>query len=99
MTANLESTELAFADVNDNLRKLRDFMMAMNENISALIERKDSGLYASRAETDMAIQKLDRRVSNLMDLQLRAAFNESTPMASNVSSRPSSKARANGKHY
>jgi ribosome assembly protein YihI (activator of Der GTPase) len=63
--------------MNENMRKLRDFMLTMNENINALLERNDSGLYASRLETDFALQKLDRRVNNLLDLQMRTAFSDS----------------------
>lgn len=69
-----ELIDMGLADVNESVRKLRDFIIAMNENLNALQEKTNE--YSTKKEVEGLNQKFERKINNLMDLQLRNAISD-----------------------
>jgi len=45
-------------------------MLTINESINGLLDREaqQSGLYAVRGDTEQALNKIERKINNLMDI-------------------------------
>ena len=54
-------------------------MLTLNENINGLNDRKEQTpavLYASKQEMEAHVKKLEKRINNLFEMQMRSAFND-----------------------
>ena len=52
--------------MSESVRKLRDFIVALNENLNALQEQSNE--YSTKKEVEDLNQKFERKINNLMDL-------------------------------
>ena len=67
-----DQIDIGLADVSESVRKLKDFIVALNENLNALQEQSNE--YSTKKEVEDLNQKFERKINNLMDLQLRNAI-------------------------
>jgi hypothetical protein len=51
--------------VQESIRKMRDFMITINDNMNALQD------YASKAETEASIKSIERKLNNLFKMQIQ----------------------------
>jgi hypothetical protein len=56
-------------EVQESIRKMRDFMITINDNMNALQD------YASKAETEASIKTLERKLNNLFKMQIQNSLN------------------------
>jgi hypothetical protein len=56
-------------EVQDSIRKMRDFMITINDNILAPQE------YASKAETEASIKSLERKLNNIFKMLIQNSLN------------------------
>ena len=65
-------TERAMSDINENIKKLRDFLLTVNENVDlCLFQENKWKLFATKAETEKAVQDLESKINGLMRIQIK----------------------------
>lgn len=62
-----DQQERAIGEIQDNMRKMHDFLMNMNENINGI-------MYAPKAETENALRNIERKINNLFKMQMKNSF-------------------------
>ena len=65
-------TERAMSDINENIKKLRDFLLTVNENVDlCLFQENKWKLFATKTETEKAVQDLESKINGLMRIQIK----------------------------
>ncbi len=55
---------------NDNVRKLKSFMLSLNEQFNALREKG----FAPNFETESKLNKLEKQIHNLLEISMRQSL-------------------------
>lgn len=69
-----DQQERAIGDMQENMRKMRDFVMNMNETLNGII-------YAPKAETENALRNIERKINNLFKMQMKNSFSTTEKLA------------------
>ena len=73
-----QNTEMALVDTEGNIKKLRDFVLAINDNVDILItDANHRGTltkhFASKIETEQSLKEMDDRINSIMRFHLKQA--------------------------
>ena len=64
-------------DTKDNIKKLRDFVLAINDNFDILQNETNRGAlqkhYASKAETEQALKDIEDKMNAIMRIHVKHA--------------------------
>ena len=65
-------TEKAIGDINENIKKLRDFLLTVNDSVDlCLFQENKWKLFATKAETEKVVKDLEGRINGLMRIQIK----------------------------
>lgn len=66
------NTERAMGDMNENIKKLRDFLLTVNDNVDlCLFQEIKWKSFVTKSETEKAFKDLEGHIDSLMRIQIK----------------------------